>query len=155
MKIIQFYADNPPLSWIEKIGKSDWKAGQYLAELLRNNKLRELCGESTEVLLLTENDSLLSFCTLAERDEIHDTDMSPWVGFVYTFPEYRGNRHIAKLLEHASRMAEKSGYEVLYISTDQAGLYEKFGFSDTGIIKMSIYGDISMIYKKVLTKEAL
>lgn len=149
MKIYHFYETFNRRHWIDEIAKSDWRAGKYLAELLENDKFKELCGEDSEVLLLTENDRLISFCTFAEQDEIPDTDMKPWLGFVCTFPEYRGNRYIGKLIEHACTIAAEQGYDTIYVSTDQQGLYEKFGFEYTGIVKATIYGDNSLIYKKI------
>lgn len=153
MKIIRLYENSSPLIWAEDIAKSDWRAGQYLAELISDNRLRELCGETTEVLLLVDDDRLVSFCTLAEQDEITDTELKPWIGFVYTFPEYRGKRCIGKLIDYACNLASSQGYDTLYVSTDQKGLYESFGFEYTGTEKMSIYGEMSMIYKRSTKKE--
>lgn len=153
MEIIHLYESNSAEFWAEAISKSDWRAGIYLAELIRNNKLKKLCGESTEVLLLTDKNELVSFCTLAEKDEIADTDMKPWIGFVYTFPKYRGRRCIARLIDRACEISLRQGYDALYVSTDQQGLYENFGFEYTGIRKMSVYGEMSMIYKRKLMKE--
>lgn len=99
MEIIDYYAGDNKEHWLFEINKSDWRAGKYLYELLRDNKLKELCGESTKVLLLVDGDKLMSFCTYAEQDEIREPSLTPWVGFVYTFPEYRGKRRVGKLLE--------------------------------------------------------
>lgn len=52
MKIIDFYASDNKDHWLSEIKKSDWRAGKYLYELLRDQKLKELCGGSTKVLLL-------------------------------------------------------------------------------------------------------
>ena len=153
MEILQFYKLSDTKPWVEKISESDWRAGKYLAELLEARKLKQLCGKSTEVLLLTENGCLLSFCTLAETDEIADSGLSPWIGFVYTFPEYRGKRLIGQLIDRACEIAAVSGQKAVYVSTDQQGLYENFGFTDTGMRKMTIYGEMSMIYKRETTKE--
>jgi GNAT superfamily N-acetyltransferase len=153
MEMIHLYENSSPLIWAEDIAKCDWRAGRYLAELISDNRLRELCGETTEVLLLVDNDRLVSFCTLAEQDEIADTDLKPWLGFVYTFPDYRGKRCIGRLIDHACELAAEQGYDALYVSTDQKGLYENFGFEYTGIEKMSIYGEMSMIYKRSTKKE--
>lgn len=148
MKIIRFYQCDNPEYWIKKIAESDWNAGKHLAELLETDKLKQLCGEFSDVLMLTDDDKLISFCTLAEQDEIPDTDIKPWIGFVYTFPQYRGQHYIGKLLNHACHITAEYNYNALYISTDQKGLYENFGFTFTGIEKMSIYGDLSLIYKR-------
>ena len=53
--------------WLNEIQKSDWGAGQYLYELLRDHRLKELCGESTKVLLLADGEQLVSFCTYENR----------------------------------------------------------------------------------------
>lgn len=45
----------------------------------------DLCGKSTKVLMLVEEQTLISFCTLAEQDEVRDTSLTPWIGFVYTY----------------------------------------------------------------------
>ena len=68
MEIIDFYAGDNKDHWLSEINKSDWRAGKYLYELLRDQKLKELCGESTKVLLLIDGDKLISFCTYAEQD---------------------------------------------------------------------------------------
>jgi len=43
--------------------------------------------------MLTDGEKLVAFCTFAPRDEIWPTDLTPWIGFVYTYPEYRGRRN--------------------------------------------------------------
>lgn len=68
MEIIDFYASDNKDHWLFEINKSDWRAGKYLYELLRDQKLKELCGESTKALLLIGGDKLISFCTYAEQD---------------------------------------------------------------------------------------
>ena len=153
MDIIRLYKTPNLEKWTAEISKSDWRAGHYLAELITKNRLRELCGESTEVLLLVDDDNLVSFCTLAEQDEIADTDLKPWIGFAYTFPDYRGKRYIGRLIDCACELAARHGFDALYVSTDQKGLYENFGFDYTGTDKMSIYGEMSMIYKRSTKKE--
>ena len=115
--------------WLTKIGESDWRAGKYLFQLLSEGNFLQHCGEKSKLFLLTQGNSLISFCSFAERDEIPDTDLTPWIGFVYTFPDFRGKRRIGKLIEHIYCLAKNLGYQTLYISTDQKGLYENFGFS--------------------------
>ena len=51
MEIIDFFASDKQEHWLSEIQKSDWSAGRYLYELLRDQKLKELCGESTKALL--------------------------------------------------------------------------------------------------------
>ena len=147
MKILDYYANDAQSCWLEEIKKSDWRAGQYLYELLRDHRLKELCGESTKVLMLTEDERLISFCTYAEQDDIREPSLRPWVGFVYTFPEFRGKRYMGNLLEYAESLARKEGREYIYISTGESGLYEKYGYSFWKMMK-DVNGEDSRVYRK-------
>ena len=134
--------------WIEKIAQSDWRAGKYLSQLLSEEKFFDFCGISSIVYLLTdENENLISFCTLNEKDDIPNTELTPWIGFVYTFPQYRGKHRIGKLIETAYLEAKKRGNKNLYISTHDEGLYENFGFTFYKIMKDN-EGQDSRVYKK-------
>ena len=75
MKIEKYFKSDDQKLWLDEIGKCDWRAGKHLYEYLRNHRLKDLCGEKTEVLLLTEGSALVSFCTYAEKDDIPDTDL--------------------------------------------------------------------------------
>ncbi len=101
MEIIDYFTSDRKDHWLGEILKSNWSAGKYLYELLRDHKLKGLCGESTKVFMLVEGDELLSFCTYAEQDEVREPSLTPWVGFVYTFPEHRGKRLVGNLLKKA------------------------------------------------------
>ena len=131
--------------WISKIKEADWSAAKYLAQLLETNEFYTHCGNSSKVFLLTDNAELISFCTYAEKDEIPDTNLTPWIGFVYTFPQFRGKRRIGKLIEHIYLLAKKEGRDALYISTDQPGLYENFGFTFKEKLKERWGGD-TLVY---------
>ena len=146
MEIIDYFGSDNKDHWLDEIKKSDWSAGKYLYELLRDQKLKELCGESTKVLLLTDNDDLLSFCTYAEQDDVQEPSLTPWVGFVYTFPEYRGKRRMGKLLEYAYVLAKNDGHKHIYISTGETDLYEKYGYSFWKLMK-DIGGEDSRVYR--------
>lgn len=92
VKIIEYFSADDKAYWLSKIKESDWGAGQNLYELLKNHKLKQLVGENTKVLMLVDGKDLVSFCTFAEKDDIQPTDLTPWIGWVYAFPHYRGNR---------------------------------------------------------------
>lgn len=135
MEILEYYQSKEQGYWLEQLGKNDWRAGRYLSALLGENRLREVCGEKTEVLLLVEGRTLLSFCIYAQQDEIKAPELTPWVGFVYTFPQFRGKRYAGKLLEYARGLAKKDGYRQIYISTGNIGLYEKYGCTFWKVMK--------------------
>ena len=151
MEILSYYETKKPEWWLKKIGESDWTGGQYLYQLLRENRFRELTGETSRLLLLTDGSRLASFCTYAERDDTPDLDLTPWMGFVYTYPEFRGRRLLAKLISRVKELARADGNDAVYISTDHVGLYEKYGAEylmpakdvrggDTRIYRMDTYG---------------
>ena len=127
MKVINYFESDRQTHWLEKIRRSDWGGGAFLFELLSKGTFSGAVGERSRVLLLTRGDELISFCTYAEKDDIQPTELTPWMGFVYTFPEYRGHRHVGKLFEEIERIAKEEGAPAVYISTNHIGLYEKYG----------------------------
>ena len=138
--------------WLPKIGESDWRAGKYLFQLLSDGQFKKHCGEKSTLFLLTQGDNLISFCSFTERDEIPETELTPWIGFVYTFPAFRGKRRIGKLIEHIYNLAKAQGFKQLYISTDQKGLYENFGFSFLQIMTER-WGGETLVYQMKIEKK--
>ena len=139
--------------WLPKIGESDWRAGKYLFQLLSDGQFKKHCGEKSTLFLLTQGDKLISFCSFTERDEIPETELTPWIGFVYTFPTFRGKRRIGKLIEHIYGLAKAQGFKQLYISTDQKGLYENFGFSFLQIMTDRWGGETLVYQMKIENKD--
>ena len=128
MKVISLYECKNKEHWLNEIKKSDWNASRFLYKLLKNNAFFENVGDNSKVLLLTDGDKLISHCTFAEKDDIQPTQLSPWIGFVYTFPEYRGNRYAGLLIKEVEKLAKKDDISSIYLSTNHTGLYEKYGF---------------------------
>lgn len=147
MDIIEYFSTDNKAYWLSKIKESDWGAGQFLYELLKKQELKQLVGENTKVLMLIDGDELISFCTFADMDDIQPTELTPWIGWVYTFPDYRGNRYAGKLLEYAEVLAKQKGMQNIYISTNHDGLYEKYGYEFFEIMK-DLHGEDSGVYVK-------
>ena len=147
MKIIGYYSSDNKEHWLGKIKECEWSAAKLLHKLLSEDTFRDTVGENSDVLMLTEGDELVSFCTLAEKDDIQPTELTPWIGFVYTFPQHRGNRYSGRLLSFAEKMAAEQGAEKIYISTNHTGLYEKFGYEFLCMMK-DIDGEDSGVYIK-------
>lgn len=127
MDILDYESTVRPEWWLKQIGDCDWTAARYLHTLLTENRFHELYGKRARLLLLTDGTKLVSFCTYAERDEIPDTELTPWMGFVYTRPDYRGRRLMGKLIHRVKKLARDDGYDAFWISTGETGLYEKYG----------------------------
>ena len=147
MKVINFFDSDRQDHWLEEIKRSDWGAGAFLHQLLSNGTFFDAVGEDSKVLLLTDGDELISFCTYARKDDIQPTELTPWMGFVYTFPEHRGHRYVGLLFAEIERLAKEEGISEVYISTNHIGLYEKYGCEyKTQLCDMD--GELSRVYVK-------
>lgn len=135
MKIIEYFSTDRKEHWLSELKKSDWGAGQRLYEWLRDGILKDFVGDNTKVFMQVDGEKLLSFCTFAEKDDIQPTELTPWIGFVYTFPDYRGNHYAGKLLAHVELLAKEEGVKRIHISTGEIGLYER----DDGGKSASVY----------------
>lgn len=149
MKIIEYFKSENKERWLAEIKRSDWGAAHFLHNLLQENRLEELIGENARVLLLVNGDDLVSFCTLAEKDDIQPTELTPWIGWIYTFPEHRGKHLAGKLIAHAEYLAKQDGASSVHISTNHIGLYEKYGYELLAIMK-DIEGKDTRAYVKRL-----
>ena len=143
MQIIDYFKSERQIHWQEEIGRCEWRAAQFLAQLLREGRFHQTLGRGT-LFLLTDGDCLVSFLTLTEQDCIADETLKPWIGFVHTAPAYRGRRCAGVLLDHAVRIAGQHGAKQVYICTDHEGLYEKYGFTYMEN-RVSVYGEDSRV----------
>ena len=149
LEVINYFDSENKEHWIAEISKSDWVAGKYLYKIISDNSIFERMGKDTKVLLLIENENLISFCTYSEIDDIKPTELKPWVGFAYTFPKYRGNRYLGILFEKAYQIAKSENVSTLYLTTDHNGLYEKYGWQYKCNMK-NTEGENTLVYKKQL-----
>ena len=149
-EVIGFYESDRQAHWLAQIAKSDWRAGAFLHDLLQKDTFFDAVGDHSEVLMVVSGDELIAFCTFAEKDDIQPTELTPWVGFVYTFPAYRGHRFAGLLFDEVERRARQAQIGAVYLSTNHTGLYEKYGFEYLMQLK-DIDGVMSRIYVKRFT----
>ena len=124
-----------------------WKAGTYLAKRMKNNEFEEV----ERVIVATEDDIPVGFCTFSLKDELpEDLGYSPFIGFVFVDEKYRGKRISEKMISEALNYAESNGYKTVYIMSGEIGLYEKYGFEKIGDMK-TIYGTVDQLFQKKLT----
>ena len=147
MEVIEYFNCNRQEHWLHQIEKSDWGAGKYLYKLLSKNELGDVVGENPKVMMLTNGDELISFCTYSEKDDIQPTVLTPWIGFVYTFPQYRGHRYMGKLFQVIENVAKAENVDDIFISTNHNGLYEKYGYEFYEMMK-DMHGEPSRVYRK-------
>ncbi len=146
MQVIEYFSCDRPEYWLRQIGKSDWEAGKFLHGLLSSKILSDIVGEHPKVLMLTDGDTLISFCTYSEKDDI-PTPLTPWMGFVYTFPQYRGHRYVGKLFQEIEKIAKSENVHDIFISTNHTGLYEKYGCEFYQIMN-DVNDEPSRVYRK-------
>lgn len=147
MEIFDYFSDEQQL-WIEKIRSCEWSAAKFLADMLEQNRFHTVLGNGS-LFIMADGKKLVSFCTLTHRDCIKDDDLFPWIGFVFTAPEYRGKRYSVEVIDAACKRAQKQGFDKVYLATDHIGLYEKYGFTYLES-RIDIYGEESRIYCRQL-----
>lgn len=79
--------------------------------MLSENKLKNAVGDNSKVLMLTNGDS----------------ELTPRIRFVYTFPKYRGNRYMGKLFLEIEKIAKAAQVHDIFISTNHTELYKNLG----------------------------
>ena len=120
--------------------------------MLSENKFKNAVGEHSKVLMLTNENELISFCTYAEKDDIQPTELTPWIGFVYTFPKYRGHHYAGYLFQEIEKIAKAENVQDIFISTNHTGLYEKYGCEFYQMMN-DMDGEPSRIYKKHISSK--
>lgn len=134
---------------LDKLAFCDWDAGLYLRDCIINDDICRSFGSFCDILLLYDGEGIASFCTYAEIDEIDDDTKKPWIGFVYTFPQFRGRRCAGRLIEFAEDKAIADGFNKIYISSEEKGLYEKYGYRFLENAR-SVHGYDTQIFVKEL-----
>ena len=129
MEIVSYFESGNQAFLLECIEAVDWSAARFLAELLRKGTFDETLGGWGSLFLLMDGEKLVSFATFTGQDAVRDESLTPWIGFVYTDPAYRGHRYAGQVLAHAEAAAAAKGFRKIYIATDYVGLYEKYGYS--------------------------
>lgn len=128
LQIVEYFTSDRKSELLEIIAHCEWSAAQFLARMLRENSFEQTLGAAGQLFFLLNGKNAVSFLTLTTQDCIVAPDQFPWIGFVYTFPAYRGRRRAGILLDHARKMAAEQGFPFVYLATDHIGLYEKYGF---------------------------
>ena len=129
MEITNYFEQDKKAELLAQIEDCDWSGARFLGELLQKESFFEMLGGWGALYLLTDGENLVAFGTLTGQDAIRDESMTPWIGFVFVRPEYRGHRYSQLLLNHCEAEALKLGYSKIYIGTDHIGLYEKYGYT--------------------------
>jgi RimJ/RimL family protein N-acetyltransferase len=152
MEIISYFNSSNKQTLIDLIEGCDWGAAKFLATLLKEDRFFEMLGGEGDTYLLMDGQKLVSFLTLTKQDVIRDESMFPWIGFVFTQPEYRGHRYSEKLMNYAENVAKAQGHTHVYVATDHVGLYEKYGYEYLEN-RVGYWGEESRVLRKEWNKE--
>lgn len=82
--------------------------------------------------LMLRGDDIIGSYGLIENDFIVRKDLMPWLCALYVEESERGKVLGAKLLRHGQEEAGKLGFNKVYLCTDHAGYYEKYGWTFFG-----------------------
>lgn len=96
-------------------------------------------------LLLNEKEEIIGGAGLIISDFSARGDLWPWFCALYIEEAYRGHAYGARLIAHVKTEAARLGYRKLYLCTDHAGYYEKYGFGYLGVAS-DPFGSSSRIY---------
>jgi RimJ/RimL family protein N-acetyltransferase len=152
MEIISYFNSSNKQTLIDLIEGCDWGAAKFLATLLKEDRFFEMLGGEGDTYLLMDGENLVSFLTLTKQDVIRDESMFPWIGFVFTQPEYRGHRYSETLMNFAENVAKQQGHTHVYVATDHVGLYEKYGYEYLEN-RIGYWGEESRVLHKEWIKE--
>lgn len=128
-KIVEYFLSDDQAYWLEQIQKSEWRCGEILHYLITSGELTKAFGETTQLFLLTDGDKLVGYCTFSPRDNIQPTTLTPWLGFLFIAPEYRGKKYSKYLIDYVESKAKEAGHKILNVSSNSEGFFEKFDYS--------------------------
>ena len=63
------------------------------------------------------------------------------------YPKHRGNRYSEKLIRYACCLAKQDGYGKVYLSSNEVGLYEKYGFIYLKRLH-TLWGEETQVFEK-------
>lgn len=150
MEIIEYFESENKEHWQQQISLADWRAASFLIKLINDtHKFEEMLGSGGKLFMLVENQSIISFATLTKQDCIRDNNLFPWIGFLFTYPEHRGNRYSEKLLKYIEDKAKLENYPYVYLATDHINLYEKYDYIYWETRKDYWNDDTKIYYKKL------
>ena len=138
--------------------QAEWGAISFLLSLLKDGTFHEKLGKGSLYLLLDDEkltsgkSTLASFASFCDKDEI-ESELKPWIGFVFTSPSYRGRHLAGKIIAHCMKIAGAlyPESEYVYVSSEEKGLYEKYGFEPFERSK-SVWDDDTVIFRKKIIR---
>jgi len=124
--------------------KSAWRAGPYLARMMRQGVLLDW----ERVFLAEVDGEAAGYCAFLKKDELPEQwGLFPFIGFVYVEERFRGRRLSEKIIGCALRYAAQCGFGRVYLMSGERGLYEKYGFISMGDYE-TVFGTVDQLFYK-------
>ncbi|MBQ6449579.1 GNAT family N-acetyltransferase [bacterium] len=108
--------------WGEEFGMSREQVTLYMAH--------SICPDRVPYTFLAYlGETLVGFYQVIPNDLFTRPDLTPWFGFAFIAPEYRGCGYFRQLMAAVPGHARQFGLRQLYLHSRHQGLYEKFGWT--------------------------
>ena len=105
-------------------------------------------SERERVIAAFSDGCPVGFCTLTAKDEMPDSCVfTPFIGFVFVGELYRGQRISQQMIDAAVAYAGTLGYDAVYVTSNEQGLYEKYGFVRIGTVE-TVRKEQTQLFKK-------
>ena len=120
IKIINLFDqdDNTKKKLLEQLQEPFWIGAKHLYENIINGNQ----GGKIFMMYDYDQDHIICFETLHDFDEIESETLKPWIGSIYTFRPYRGNRYSEQLINYILCEAKEEGNEFVYLSSNNEGM---------------------------------
>lgn len=99
--------------------------------------------------LLLDGERIVGCAGLITNDFISRGELYPWLCALYIEDDCRGRNLGALLMQRAQDDARSFGFSHIYLCTDIAGYYEKYGFAFMGM-GYHPWGEASRVYGKAV-----
>ena len=143
IEIFDYYEQDDDLKkeLLEQINEPLWKGAKHLYDRVK----QDFDHGKLFIMYDIDRKHIISFGTLHDFDEIKADDLKPWIGSIYTFRPYRGSRFSEKLIKYILNIAKQEGNDFVYLSSDNKGMYEKYGFDLYGMMN-TVNGNETQVF---------
>ena len=104
---------------------TNWNSAKALADFQQ----QKTDGSLPATLVLREDGQVAGSVSLLYGDCEACTDLDPWLGSLYIFPEFRGRGYAGQLIDAAIQLASAAGETEIHVFTESAAeLFRHHGF---------------------------
>ena len=144
MEILRLTADNPLWEAAADFAENcSWIAGKHVAQMMRENHFTDW----EAVFFAVEEGRFAGYCTFLKEDYYPENRYSPWISSMFVDERFRGRKLSGQMIDFVCGYAREKGFRRVYIPTDTARLYERFGFTVIGSLT-NYGGDVDQILAK-------